>query len=333
MSRTSALDFSTRDCLGGSEAFRRGGVVAPIAPRNSSRFRQSFSCWRFTDCLVKAFTRRFSCAWRGSVSRIFISHSSGDDFEAIALQAWLASEGWEDVFLDLDPDRGIVAGATLGAPPARSREPLRGGGVPVVGELARLGLVHERIHDRPSAQQKAVRRSGRPEQGAQGPPARTDRHVAGGESRRRPGHAAVSRAAARIARGEACRLQSRRPDSTETWPAESGARPALLRLAPGERANTRPLPWVETARSRGRRHLLRPRRADRRSDGPVAWPRHRGATAIDGHPRGVGRRQIVVSARRAVASTDARRHAFRDTARRSARAGRLCRARMGSCGR
>ena len=44
------------------------------------------------------------------MSRIFLSHSSLDDFAALALRDWLASEGWEDVFLDLDPDRGIVAG-------------------------------------------------------------------------------------------------------------------------------------------------------------------------------------------------------------------------------
>ncbi len=44
------------------------------------------------------------------MSRIFLSHSSKDNFEAIALRDWLASEGWSDIFLDLDPDRGIAAG-------------------------------------------------------------------------------------------------------------------------------------------------------------------------------------------------------------------------------
>lgn len=44
------------------------------------------------------------------MSRIFFSHSSKDKFEAIALREWLASEGWNDVFLDLDPERGIAAG-------------------------------------------------------------------------------------------------------------------------------------------------------------------------------------------------------------------------------
>lgn len=44
------------------------------------------------------------------MSRIFLSHSSKDNFEAQALRNWLASEGWDDVFLDLDPNLGIAAG-------------------------------------------------------------------------------------------------------------------------------------------------------------------------------------------------------------------------------
>ena len=44
------------------------------------------------------------------MSRIFLSHSAKDNFEAIALRDWLASEGWKDVFLDLDSERGIAAG-------------------------------------------------------------------------------------------------------------------------------------------------------------------------------------------------------------------------------
>jgi len=44
------------------------------------------------------------------VSRIFISHSSANNAEAIALRDWLVAEGWSDLFLDLDPARGIAAG-------------------------------------------------------------------------------------------------------------------------------------------------------------------------------------------------------------------------------
>src|SRR5580704_19083069 len=44
------------------------------------------------------------------MARIFLSHSSKDNFAALALSQWLKSEGWDDVFLDLDPGRGISAG-------------------------------------------------------------------------------------------------------------------------------------------------------------------------------------------------------------------------------
>jgi WD40 repeat protein len=48
-----------------------------------------------------------------AVSRLFLSHSSKNDDWAIALRDWLVRERWSaeaDIFLDLDPDRGIVAG-------------------------------------------------------------------------------------------------------------------------------------------------------------------------------------------------------------------------------
>lgn len=44
------------------------------------------------------------------MSRIFLSHASRDAFEVTAIRDWLAEEGWDDVFLDFDPDRGIAAG-------------------------------------------------------------------------------------------------------------------------------------------------------------------------------------------------------------------------------
>ena len=44
------------------------------------------------------------------MSRLFLSHSSSNNAEAVALRDWLKREGWEDVFLDVDPDRGIAAG-------------------------------------------------------------------------------------------------------------------------------------------------------------------------------------------------------------------------------
>jgi hypothetical protein len=46
------------------------------------------------------------------MAHIFLSHSSVDELEAVALKQWLADNGWgdEDVFLDVDPERGLVAG-------------------------------------------------------------------------------------------------------------------------------------------------------------------------------------------------------------------------------
>jgi WD40 repeat protein len=44
------------------------------------------------------------------MSRIFLSHSSKNNDSAVALRDWLAAQGWDDVFLDLDPGRGIAAG-------------------------------------------------------------------------------------------------------------------------------------------------------------------------------------------------------------------------------
>jgi formylglycine-generating enzyme required for sulfatase activity len=45
-----------------------------------------------------------------AVSRIFLSHSSANNAEAIATRDWMIAHGWDDVFLDLDPERGLKAG-------------------------------------------------------------------------------------------------------------------------------------------------------------------------------------------------------------------------------
>jgi formylglycine-generating enzyme required for sulfatase activity len=46
------------------------------------------------------------------VSRIFLSHSSENNAETLALRDWLKAEGWDDVFLDVDPERGIKPGTS-----------------------------------------------------------------------------------------------------------------------------------------------------------------------------------------------------------------------------
>jgi len=44
--------------------------------------------------------------------RIFISHSSDDNFEAQALVEWMVGEGWQrdELFLDIDRESGIAPG-------------------------------------------------------------------------------------------------------------------------------------------------------------------------------------------------------------------------------
>ena len=41
---------------------------------------------------------------------LFISHSSLDNDAAIRVRDWLRAQGWGDVFLDLDPQRGLAPG-------------------------------------------------------------------------------------------------------------------------------------------------------------------------------------------------------------------------------
>jgi hypothetical protein len=45
-----------------------------------------------------------------AVARVFLSHSSANNAEAIALRDWMIERGWDDLFLDLDPERGLKAG-------------------------------------------------------------------------------------------------------------------------------------------------------------------------------------------------------------------------------
>ena len=47
------------------------------------------------------------------MSRLFICHSGHNDDWALALRDWLMREGWSgenDIFLDIDSQRGIAAG-------------------------------------------------------------------------------------------------------------------------------------------------------------------------------------------------------------------------------
>lgn len=44
------------------------------------------------------------------MARIFISHSSHNNDQAIRLRDWLSANGWTDIFLDTDPERGLAPG-------------------------------------------------------------------------------------------------------------------------------------------------------------------------------------------------------------------------------
>ena len=44
------------------------------------------------------------------MSRVFVSHSSLDNAAAVAIDGWLKDQGWDEVFIDFDPDRGIASG-------------------------------------------------------------------------------------------------------------------------------------------------------------------------------------------------------------------------------
>jgi len=39
-----------------------------------------------------------------------VRHSSRDNAQAIRVRDWLAREGWNDIFLDLDPAQGLAPG-------------------------------------------------------------------------------------------------------------------------------------------------------------------------------------------------------------------------------
>jgi hypothetical protein len=56
------------------------------------------------------------------LSRIFLSHSSANNAEAVALRDWLIAHGFDDLFLDLDPERGLKAGQKWQAALKRAAE-------------------------------------------------------------------------------------------------------------------------------------------------------------------------------------------------------------------
>jgi hypothetical protein len=45
---------------------------------------------------------------------LFISHQSTNNAAAVALRDWLTEEGFGDVFLDIDPERGRTSQSDAG---------------------------------------------------------------------------------------------------------------------------------------------------------------------------------------------------------------------------
>ena len=75
------------------------------------------------------------------MSRVFLSHSSRDNRQAIAVKAWLIEHEpglAEEIFLDLDPHTGDPARGALATGAAAGQHPLRGGDLPAVEALAEL---------------------------------------------------------------------------------------------------------------------------------------------------------------------------------------------------
>ena len=91
---------------------------------------------------------------------------------------------------------------------------------------------------------------------------------------------------------------------------EAGLDPKYFAWPPAERSEPAALSRPASARSRGRRHFLWPRRADRRGARQAARLARDHAAAAPRHPRRIRCRQIVVPARRPVSAAQARRPQF-----------------------
>src|SRR5262249_16307855 len=97
-------------------------IACLFALGNRKRFAYSVTYRPLTsECLavvvitifqIYSFLERRTGGRRGAhtVSRLFISHSSANNRAATALAKWLSEQGYNDVYLDIDPDRGIAAG-------------------------------------------------------------------------------------------------------------------------------------------------------------------------------------------------------------------------------
>jgi len=79
------------------------------------------------------------------MTAIFISHNSNDAREAVALKRWLADNGWDDVFIDLDVKDGLSPGERWKDALKNAADPLRSGAVSGLAHLAGFGRVQARV--------------------------------------------------------------------------------------------------------------------------------------------------------------------------------------------
>jgi len=75
------------------------------------------------------------------MARLFISHSSRNNDKAVEVRDWLAKNGWDDVFLDLDPERGIVAGQRWKDALQKAAQRCENGAGAHLGRMASVALV------------------------------------------------------------------------------------------------------------------------------------------------------------------------------------------------
>ena len=174
------------------------------------------------------------------MSRIFLSHSAKDNFEAIALRDWLASEGWKDVFLDLDPERGIAAGErwerALHAAANRCEAVIF-----LVSEnwLASAWCMKEYYLAR-GLNKKLFAALIDPAKSIAIASGRTDGRLAGRQPRRRPGSSAVCGTICRVTRGTARHLLAKRTFAAEERVGEGGDRPRFFAWPPENEPNRAP---------------------------------------------------------------------------------------------
>ena len=189
--------------------------------------------------------------------------------DAVGLRDWLKREGWDDVFLDVDPDRGIAAGQRWERALNEAAHRCEAVLFVVVARVAGLGLVCQRVQ--PGAPSKQTACSAFSLKTSPLPICPSISPALGDSCGFAP-------AATMSCCASQCRLPARKLTSPSRRKASCSSRPDYSAPAsiPGSSLGRRKRPepaalsWSKTAGSRGRRHFLRARCADRRGARSVA---------------------------------------------------------------